>query len=336
MWGIGIIGAGNYGAQHAQALSELTNLQLIASSRTNSEALNQFTSTYGGIGYTNYQDLLQNDSVDIVVIATPHDLHTDIAIAAAHAGKHILLEKPIAPTPNECKQIIEAIHTQGVKFMVGHVNHFVPAYQIAKQMIDAGEMGEVVLGLATMQKYWMVDNRRDWHLKRSTGGGVWITVGIHPIDRLTWLINSPVTSVSAQLSTAFHKQDVDDLGMAFLRYASGATGTIVSTGYKIGAPKHLTELTCTKGMLNIDYTTGVSIGRNEKWHTIPESLPTGDWMHEALVNEWKEFIYTIDSDTPTPVPADFAMHIMDVIFSAEKSSHLKREIKLQSYWKAKA
>jgi predicted dehydrogenase len=335
MWGIGIIGAGNYGAQHAQALSEIDNIKLVASSRTDAKALDQFVSTYGGGGYTNYQDLLQDDAVDIVVIATPHNLHTDITIAAAHAGKHILLEKPIAPTPNECQRIIEAIRTHQIKFMVGHVNHFVPAYQVAKQMLEAGEMGEVILGLATMQKYWMVNNRQSWHLKRSTGGGVWITVGIHPLDRLTWLINSPVTSVSAQLSTKFHQQEVDDIGMVFLRYASGAVGTIVSTGYKIGAPKHLTELTCTKGMLNIDYTTGVSIGKNEKWHTIPESLPTDDWMHEALVNEWQAFIHAIASDTPTPVTADFAMHIMDVVFSAENSSREKREIKLQSYWKAK-
>lgn len=330
MWKIGIIGAGSYGEQHAKALAELSTVKLVAASRTNASALNDFISIYGGTAYTNYQDLLNDTSVDIVVIATPHHLHTNITIAAAKAGKHILLEKPIAPTREECNAIVQAVKTAQVKFMVGHVNHFVLAYQVAKQMLESGEMGETVLGLATMQKYWMVDNRRNWHLDRNTGGGVWMTVGIHPLDRMTWLIDSPVTSVVAQLSRNFHEQGADDTGMVFLRYANGAVGTIVSTGYKIGAPKHLTELTCTKGMLNVDYTTGVSIGRNETWHTIPESIPSGDWMHEALVEEWRQFIQSIDDNTATPVPADFAMHIMDVIFTAEQSSQKQREIKITS------
>ncbi|NOG50727.1 MAG: Gfo/Idh/MocA family oxidoreductase [Chloroflexi bacterium] len=124
--------------------------------------------------------------------------------------------------------------------MLGHVNHFAPAYRVAKSILESGEMGEVVLGTATMQKQWMESNRREWHLDRSVGGGVWLTVGVHPVDRMTWLIGSPVTQVSAQLSTRFYDQQADDTGMAFLRYASGAAGTVVSVGYSDGAPKHLT------------------------------------------------------------------------------------------------
>ena len=332
MWGIGIIGAGDYGKQHASALKELSNAKLVAASRTNPKALSEFISNFGGKGYTHYQDLLNDKSVDVVVIATPHHLHTTIAVASAQAGKHILLEKPIAPTLSECKAIVQTVQKSDVKFMVGHVNHFVPAYHIAKQMLEAGEMGDIVLGLATMQKYWMESNRRDWHLRRDTGGGVWMTVGIHPLDRLTWLIDSPVTSVSAQFSTRFHNQTTDDVGMAFLRYANGASGTVISTGYHKGAPKHLTELTCTKGMMNIDYTQGVSVGRDEQWQTVPESLPSDDWMHEALVEEWRQFLDAIEHETSTPVPADFAMHIMDVIFGAEQSSQERREISIASSW----
>lgn len=326
MWKIGIIGAGSYGRQHAEALAKLSNAKLVAASRTNREALDEFTSLYGGVGYVDYQALLEDHSVDIVVIATPHHLHTNIVLAAARAGKHILLEKPLSTTLSECELIIQAVQDAGVKFMVGHVNHFVPAYQIAKQMIEAGEMGDVVLGLATMQKYWMESNRRNWHLDRNVGGGVWLTVGIHPLDRMTWLIDSPVTSVSAQFSTRFHQQEADDVGMAFLRYANGATGTIVSTGYRTGAPKHLTELTCTKGMMNIDYTQGVSIGRDETWQTIPESIPSNDWMQEALVEEWRQFLNSIEDDTKTPITGAFALHIMEVIFAAEQSSQDKQEI----------
>lgn len=330
MRGIGIIGAGSYGEQHAKAIAGLNDVKLVAASRTNADALSGFTKTFGGTGYVDYHDLLHDDAVDIVMIATPHHLHTDVTIAAARAGKHILLEKPLAPSRAECEAIVNAVQDAHVSFMVGHVNHFVPAYRVAKQMIEAGEMGEVVLGLATMQKYWMESNRRNWHLDRQTGGGVWLTVGIHPVDRLTWLIDSEVMAVSAQFSTRFHEQASDDAGMAFLRYANGAVGNIVSIGYQTGAPKHLTELTFTKGMMNIDYTGGVAIGRNEVWRTVPESLPSDNWMHEALVEEWRQFIDSIEQGSPSPVPADFAMHIMDVMFAAEQSSLENREIRLGS------
>lgn len=333
MWRIGIIGAGSYGEQHAKAIAALDSAVLTAASRTNVDALAAFNAQYGGTGYTDWQTLLADPNVDAVVIATPHHLHTEIAVRAAQAGKHILLEKPMAPTLAECRQIVDAASAAGVQLMLGHVNHFVPAYQAAKQILESGELGEVVMGTATMQKYWMEANRREWHLDRSSGGGVWMTVGVHPLDRMTWLIDSPVTHVSAQFGTHFYEQQADDAGMAFVRYASGASGSIVSVGYATGAPKHLTELVCTRGMLNVDYTAGVSIGQNETWRTVPESLPRGDWMHEALVNEWRGFVGALDSGTPPPVPPDFALHIMQVMFAAEESSKSRREIAIEPCWR---
>lgn len=332
VWRIGIIGAGHYGEAHAQAIAQLDDAAVAAASRTNAEALAEFTTRYGGAGYTDYADLLNDRNVDVVVIATPHHLHTQIAIAAARAGKHILLEKPMAPTLAECHQIAEAAQTAGVSLMLGHVNHFAPAYSAAKAILESGEIGEVVLGTATMQKQWMEPNRRSWHLDRSTGGGVWMTVGVHPVDRMTWLINAPVTQVSAQLSTRFYDQKADDTGMVFLRYANGAAGTVVAVGYSDGAPKHLTELVCTRGALTVDYTSGVQIGRGDLWRTVPESLPKSDWMHEALVSEWEGFLHALDTHAPPPVPADFALHIMQIMFAAEESSVARREVLIEPAW----
>lgn len=332
VWRIGIIGAGHYGEAHAQALAELDNTVLTAASRTNADALAAFAARFGCASYTDFDDLLKDTNVDVVVIATPHNLHTHVAIAAARAGKHILLEKPMAPTLAECHLIAQAARASGVSLMLGHVNHFVPAYQMAKAILESGELGEVVLGTATMQKLWMEPNRREWHLDRAKGGGVWMTVGIHPLDRLTWLINAPVTQVSAALSTRFYNQQADDTGMAFLRYANGAAGTIVSVGYSDGVPKHLTELVCARGAMNIDYTSGVQIGRDNNWRTIPESVPSGDWMHEALVGEWKGFLHALDSSISPPVPPDFALHVMQVLFAAEESSETRRAIDIDPAW----
>lgn len=325
MVNIGIIGAGSYGAQHARALAELDNARLTAASRTNAAALAQFTGEFGGTGYTDYRDLLADAAVQAVVIATPHHLHTSVVEDAARAGKDILLEKPMAPTLDECDRILDAVREAGVRLMVGHTNQFARAYRTAKDILESGEMGEVILGLSTMSKFWYEPNRRAWHLTSDTGGGMWMTAGIHCLDRMTWLVGSRVRSVAAHLDTRYHDQQADDVGMIFLRYDNGAAGTVVSVGYADGAPKHLTELTCTKGMMNVDYTGGVTLGRGEKWTPVPDSGGQ-DWMHEALVNEWTAFLQMVEDDAPSPVPGAYARHIMATVLAAAESSRTQREV----------
>lgn len=327
--GIGIIGAGAFGERHAQALAELDDLRLVAAMRTNPPALAAFTAHYGGQGYINSADLLADPAVDAVVIATPHHLHTEIAEAAARAGKHILLEKPMAPSLAECDRILLAAKQARITLMLGHTSQFAPAYRLAKAMLDADELGDIVQGVSTMSKLWYEPNRRDWHLSRTTGGGMWLTAGIHCLDRLTWLIDSPVTRVCAQLSTRFHEQTADDAGVVFLRYANGAVGTVVSVGYRDGAPKHLTELTCTRGMLTVDYAGGVLVGRNETWNLVPNST-NNDWMHDALVAEWRGFADAIRSGQQPPVTGAYGRHIMATVFAAEESSQKQIEVAVEN------
>ncbi len=112
--GVGIIGAGSFGERHAQALAALDDVRLVAATRTNPAALAEFTARYGGRGYTDYHALLADPAVEAVVIATPHHLHTGAVETAARAGKHILLEKPMAPTLAECDRILAAADQAGV------------------------------------------------------------------------------------------------------------------------------------------------------------------------------------------------------------------------------
>jgi len=324
---VGVIGAGDFGELHAEAIAEQLNAGVVAASRTNQKALDAFITRFGGRGYTNYHDLLADPEVDAVVIATPHYLHTSVVLDAARAGKHVLLEKPMALSIEECDQMVAVTQQACVKFMVGHNNHFVPAYQKTKEILDSGDLGEIVLGSSTMSKRWINPNRREWHLDRRYGGGMWLTVGVHAVDRLTWLMDSPVESVSAHLDTRFHDQHADDVGMALLRYKNGAVGTVVSAGFDTGVMKFSTELTCTKGMLKVVDDRHVFIGRDEQWHPIAGS-EVDDWMKASLINEWSAFLSAIEMNTESPVSGEFARHIMATVFAAEESSRLRKEIKI--------
>ena len=129
--------------------------------------------------------------------------------------------------------------------MVGHTSHFVPAYQRAKALLDSGELGEVIYAHSTMIRPWMTSNRRDWHLDRGSGGGMWLTIGVHVIDQLRWLASAPVVGVTAELQTRFHRQEADDFGVALLRFENRTTATAVCVGYRTGVFSFLTEVTCS-------------------------------------------------------------------------------------------
>ena len=324
MLGIGIIGAGDFGAAHARAIARLTEVRLVAACRTRAAPLAAFTEEFGGRGYTDYRRLLADPEVEAVVIATPHQLHAAMVEAAAAAGKHVLLEKPMAPTPAECRRIRQCVARSGISLMVGHTSHFVPAYRVARELLDAGELGEVFHGCSTMTRPWMTPNRRDWHLRRDSGGGMWLTIGVHVLDQLIWLLGGPVKSVAAELQTRFHDQQADDFAVALLRFQSGATATASCIGYRSGVFTFRTQLTGSRGLMRIDHTRGVFIGRDERWRAVPGSAST-DWMADALLAEWRAFAAALRTGSAMPVGDAYAAHVMAVAFAAEESSRRQRE-----------
>ena len=329
MLNVGIIGAGWFGGFHAQAIAQLEHVQLVAACSTNAASLEAFCARHGVRGYASAQDLLQDPSINAVVIATPHHQHTEITLHALQAGKHVLLEKPMAPTLEECQRIVQAAHGARSTLMVGHTNRFSLQYCTAKAILESGELGEVRLASSTMSKYWFEPNRRPWHLERDTGGGMLLTAGIHALDRLMWLIGHPVSSVTAQLGTHFHDQAADDGAMLFLRFKGGTAASVTSVGYRHGAPNHTTELIGTLGALRVDYANGVQIGQHEHWTQVPDSSRE-DWMLEALTQEWRAFVHAIQTHTEPPVTARVALDVMRVIFAAQTSSREQREVLLSA------
>lgn len=328
MLGVGIIGTGWFGSEHARALAELPQARLLGVCGASLESAQVFARQYGGRAFARPQELLASPEIEAVLIATPHHLHTSLAVQAAQSGKHILLEKPMAPSLDECDQIVAAAQQSGVKLMLGHLSHFERPFVRAKELLDSGELGEPVLGQSSFAKFWMEHNRRSWHLERSSGGGMMLTAGIHGLDRLMWLMGSPVSSVSAQFGTHFHTQQADDSALLLLRFANGAAGTFSSIGYARGAPSFLLEITATQGRLRIDPQQGLFIGRDNRWQEVPASL-VKDWPLEPLVAQWQGLIESIQADQETPVSGSYARHVMEVIFAAEESSRLRQEVSLE-------
>src|SRR5713226_1357709 len=138
---LGIIGTGRVSAGHASAAQALAGVQLAGCADVDPARLAKFTERYPCPGFTSYEALIGRPDVEAVVVALPHFLHSDVTIAALHAGKHVLLEKPMAMTVAECDAMIAAAERTSKQLMVGHSQHFFPVNRAARAMIAAGEIG---------------------------------------------------------------------------------------------------------------------------------------------------------------------------------------------------
>ena len=135
-YGVGIIGASRVSGGHAQAIAAVPETQLVAIAEPNAQRREEFTRNHPCTGYAGHDDLLADPRVDVVMIGLPHFLHTEITLAACAARKHIFLEKPMAMTVADCDAIIAAAEEAGVKLLVAHTEHFVPAGLAARQLIE--------------------------------------------------------------------------------------------------------------------------------------------------------------------------------------------------------
>ncbi|NND33267.1 MAG: Gfo/Idh/MocA family oxidoreductase [Saprospiraceae bacterium] len=322
---IGIVGAGKFSHHHVSAIRQIENCKLVAACRRNESELRDYCDKYDIRGYVNYHDLLNDKTIDAVVIATPHHQHTQVAIDAARAGKHILLEKPFAPTLDECRHINTTAKEAGIVLMIGHITQFSRAFQSTQAILNRGEIGPLVQAVGFSNTLWMGPDRKAWHLKKELGGGYLLTLAVHQIDAMLTLIDSPVHSVRCIQGSRFHPHETDDYGTLLINFTNGVVATIIYTGYTQGVVKVESEFYCQKGMIKMNIREGAFIAQENQWNLIPNSKSEA-WFNEAMINEWREFTGAIFKGRSPKADGDRAIRSMEVIDAAIRSSMENREI----------
>jgi predicted dehydrogenase len=319
--GVGIIGAGWWASEHAKAIARTPNARLVGFSSRSAARVAAFHAAHGGTGYNDYRRLLDRADVDAVAIAVPHDIHAAIAIEALRAGKHVLLEKPMARDLEECAAIAAAARESPKTFMLGLTHHFIPAVVTAKTIVEQGDLGEVVTGFCAAANPWEWQRRPRFYLDRALGGGIWLTLGVHYVDRLLWLVDSEVVAVKAVMGRRFHlpeEHQAEDVATALFEFASGATGTIVLAGQRSGPPWNELQVVGTRGSLRLD-ERGLMASYGEPWQ--PIEVEDADPMHR----EWLAFSQAIEEGTTPPVTLNYALRVMGAVFAAEDSATTGRE-----------
>lgn len=252
--GFGIIGTGAIAAHHAKSIQELDNCQLMAVCSTSPARAAEAEKKFGVAAYSEVADLLAREDIDIVSICRESGNHMEPAIAAARAGKHVLIEKPIEVSLERADQLIAACRSQGVKLGVIFQNRFQPGYLQLKEAVKQGLLGKLTLGNAYIK--WFREeayySSSKWKgTLQGDGGAALINQGIHTIDLLLDIMDD-VKSVYGQVKTVLHDIEGEDLGIALLNFKSGAMGTIEGgTALYPGYPERL-EIFGEKGSIILE------------------------------------------------------------------------------------
>jgi UDP-N-acetyl-2-amino-2-deoxyglucuronate dehydrogenase len=243
MLGCAIVGCGMIARFHARALAEIPGTRVVAlvgRSRDNAEKMRQELGLDCAVA-TDLGDVLARKDVDIVIITTPSGAHLEPAVAAANAGKHVVVEKPLEVTLERCDRIIDACTRNRVQLCTIFPSRFGDANRALKDAVTAGRFGRLTLGETTC-KWWRPQSYYDeggWKGTRALdGGGALMNQAIHNVDLLLWLMG-PVTHVSGLTATLAHERiEVEDTAVACLRFQNGALGVIqAATSVWPGLPK---------------------------------------------------------------------------------------------------
>jgi predicted dehydrogenase len=245
----GLIGCGDIGILRAAALARVPSCQLEVISDIDETRARTVAARYGGVVERDWRALLHQAPLDAVIISTPPHLHAQMGIEALQAGKHVLCEKPLARTPDECRQMLNTAEQCGRFLATGFNYRFYPAFQKARQLLDAGIIGELD-HIRSYAGYTAAEHNHPWlHDAEVVGGGALRDNGIHLID-LTRYFLGEVTEVKGFASDAVWAfQGCEDNGFALLRSPEGKIASLQASWTEWRRYRFSIELYGTQGCI---------------------------------------------------------------------------------------
>lgn len=220
---VGVAGAGFIGVVHARAYKKIPGVELVGVADPIDEKGESLAHEVGCQRFYNYQDMLEQANLDIISICLPPAPHLPAARAAAQAGVHILMEKPITRTLAEADQMLSICKEAGVYLMTGFTHHFYPEMREAKRLVESGAIGRplTVLDSMSISHSLVLPWYRD---KEIAGGGVFMCNAVHGFDRVSWVLNQNITAIAALVEPP-QESRAEDYGSVLARFNGGVQGT---------------------------------------------------------------------------------------------------------------
>jgi predicted dehydrogenase len=339
--GVGLIGSQFIASIHAEALRACSQADIRAVASPTAGNARAFAQRHGIPKYfSDYRELLALPEVDMVVVGVPNDLHCSIALDAASAGKHVVMEKPLCLNLAEADRMIEACRRANVKLMYAEELCFAPKYVRLKALLDEGALGRPTL-LKQSEKHDGPHAAHFWDVTRS-GGGVTMDMGCHAIEFFRWMLGRPpVKSVYAHMSTLVHADKTlgDDNAILLLEFADGTTAVAEESWTKPGGMDDRAEVHGSKGVAYADLLHGSAIRAYSSGgygYAVEKSGSTVGWsfpMHEEAWNygfhaEMAHFVDCVQNDRKPLVTGEDGRAVLEIIFAAYESARTGRKVLL--------
>ncbi len=335
---VGVIGYGWAATAHIGAINGTTQgaVSAVYSSRPLDGAA--LSAEHGGTiqPYQDVKAMLSDSGVDVVSITSYPNQHREQAVAAAEAGKHLIIEKPLALTWEDCKAIHEAVKANGVKACVCFELRFISQFLTTKSLLDQGMIGDVHYG--EIDYYhgigpWYGQYR--WNTTRENGGTSLLSAGCHALDALLLCMGSDVEEVTSYSTTSkheiFQKYEYPTTTTSILKFAGGKVGKVASVIDCLQPYYFHTHLVGSEGSLldNKIYSTKFAL-RDKKWAELPMAMAdSGDVADHPYQAQFQAFFDAVDEGKNMPLTSlDEAIQSFKVLFACDKSAAEGRPVKL--------
>ena len=285
MIGFALIGCGRIAKRHADLLGtgQIRGAKLVAVCDVQADRAADFGARYGVPSFTSIDALLAAPGIDAVAILTPSGMHAEHAAQVARAKRHVIVEKPMALTLADAAAMIEAADAAGVKLFVVKQNRFNVPVVKAREALDAGRFGKLVLG--TVRVRWCRDQayyaHDSWRGTWAQDGGVLANQASHHVDMLGWFMGE-VESVHARASTALVDIEAEDTAVATLRFRNGALGIIEATG--AARPRDMEGSLSVLGSGGAVEIAGFAVNKIRTWQFVTPTAGDADVMEKFSVN----------------------------------------------------
>ena len=340
---IGMIGCGKIAqVRHIPEYADNPDAELCGFFDLSFERAQEMADKYGGKAYKTAEELLADPSIDAVSVCVANNAHAELSIRALQAGKHVLCEKPMAVTLEECEAMVAEAKKAGKFLMIGHNQRLAKAHVWAKKLLDDGLSGRVITFRTTFghggpETWSITPGKNVWFFdKKRAAMGAMADLGVHKTDLIQFLTGERVVKTTARLTTLDKRGadgeliGVDDNAVCIYEMSGGILGTMTASWTYYGAEDNSTILYGEKGIMRIyddpKHSISVILADGSKIMYDVEQIQTNDNQTKSgVIDQW---INCLTTNTPPEISGESALYAMRAVFASIRSSELGQTVEI--------
>lgn len=305
---IAVVGTGIIGIDHLNAIKSSDKCELVAVCDNKEDVAKEIGERYSVPYFTDYHDILDNVEADAVILNLPHFLHCDVTVYFLEKGVHVLVEKPMANTVEECDRMIEASKKSGKKLAVGHIQRFFESNKEVKKIVESGKLGKLAMFTEFRTIDYFVPTRPQWFLnKKLAGGGIVMNYGAHALDKLFYTLNCTELETVSSVGNIKNDMDIEGHAQMLFKFKNGVSATVTFSGYTNSGYDAVYYF--TGGAVKVSGSTALSINENGKW----ENLDVPQDFSIPFKNQLDEFIKYITDEPSDIADGEYGRAVISVI-----------------------